>query len=418
MATKNVKEHLNHFINRKSFRTASWWGQQDSSISFHPELHWIDEETDSAFALMSISEHISSDIIVFPCDLITDVNLQHVADLHRIHGSTLTALVGRPIQPAPLPAGVQRAREPEDRGSIDVIAHDEATKSRLLFLSSAADCETEIAIPRRIMRRHPNVAITSRFLDSHVYIMSRWVLDFLKTKEDSIDSIKDELVPLLVSKQYTKMRNRMGASFNSFRGDESMDESQMSMLLDSMLSEISCHVYIHSGVCSRAVNMASFLRLNDATLSGDFAAACGGSPGTALNTGLHCKDGSADWNVPPTMMDRDNHNTKNLKKCVIGEGCKIHETAKLTNCIVMRNVSIMENVVLENCILCDYSVVRANCRLKKCSVGERYQVPDDKKSENAVFVVETMASEGGSLRRMTFDREATFGSRGGSMHEH
>jgi hypothetical protein len=117
--------------------------------------------------------------------------------------------------------------------------------------------------------------------------MSRWVLDFLRTKEDTIDSIKDELVPLLVSKQYTKMRNRMGASFNSFRGDESMDESQMSMLLDSMLSEISCHVYIHNGVCSRAVNMASFLRLNDATLSGDFAAACGGSPGTALNTGLH-----------------------------------------------------------------------------------------------------------------------------------
>ena len=170
VATKNVKEHLNHFINRKSFRTASWWGQQDSSISFHPELHWIDEETDSAFALMSISEHISSDIIVFPCDLITDVNLQHVADLHRIHGSTLTALVGRPIQPAPLPQGVQRAREPEDRGSIDVIAHDEATRSRLLFLSSAADCETEVAIPRRIMRRHPNVAITSRFLDSHVCV--------------------------------------------------------------------------------------------------------------------------------------------------------------------------------------------------------------------------------------------------------
>jgi hypothetical protein len=50
----------------------------------------------------------------------------------------------------------------------------------------------------------------------------------------------------------------------------------------------------------------------------------------------------------------------------------------------------------------------------RCSVGERYQVPDDKKSENAVFVVETMANEGGSLRRMTFDGTA----RGGSMHEH
>lgn len=41
-------------------------------------------------------------------------------------------------------------------------------------------------------------------------------------------------------------------------------------------------------------------------------------------------------------------------------------------------------------------------------------MPDDKKSENAVFVVETMANEGGSLRRMTFDGTA----RGGSMHEH
>jgi hypothetical protein len=98
-------------------------------------------------------------------------------------------------------------------------------------------------------------------------------------------------------------------------------------------------------------------------------------------------------------------------------------------------ISLIRHFFVQNCILCDYSVVRANCRLKKCtpptppafvllpesnlarcSVGERYQIPDDKKSENAVFVVESMASEGGSLRRMTFDRES-FGPRGGSLHE-
>ena len=211
--------------------------------------------------------------------------------------------------------------------------------------------------------------------------MSRWVLDFLKLKEDSIDSIKDELVPLLVSKQYAKMRNRMGAPLGGsmFRGDESMDESQMSIQLDSMLSEISCHLYIHHGVCSRAMNLPAFVRLNDAVLSGDFAAACGGSPGTSLTTGLHrfdtscasssslllhryslpktslfarSKDGSPDWNVPPTMMDKDKHNLKNVKRCVVGEGCKIHESAKLTNCIVMRNVTVMENAVLDVGILC------------------------------------------------------------------
>lgn len=221
------------------------------------------------------------------------------------------------------------------------------------------------------------------------YIMSRWVLDLLKMKEDCIDSLKDELVPLLVSRQYTKLRNRMGSfGSSSFRGEESMDESQLSLsLLDSMLSDISCHVYIHNGVCSRAMNMPSFVRLNDAALSGDFAAACGGSPGTALNTGLHrcaavytltpalspspslcspcccscSKDGSPDWNVPPTMMDKDKHNTKNLKKCVVGEGCKIHESAKLTNCIVMRNVSVMENVVLEVTLFMLVAVAPLQC---------------------------------------------------------
>jgi hypothetical protein len=139
--------------------------------------------------------------------------------------------------------------------------------------------------------------------------MSRWVLDFLKLKEDSIDSLKDELVPLLVSKQYTKIRNRMGPCFggNSFRGDDSLDESQMSSLLDSMLGEISCHIYIHSGVCSRAMNLPSFVRLNDAALSGDFAAACGGTPGIALNTGLHrsvalCAPIFCCFAAPPSSM--------------------------------------------------------------------------------------------------------------------
>lgn len=50
--------------------------------------------------------------------------------------------------------------------------------------------------------------------------------------------------------------------------------------------------------------------------------------------------------------------------------------------------------------------------LFRCSVGERYQVPEDKKSENAVFVEESMASEGGSVRRMTFeDSRSSFGHR-------
>jgi hypothetical protein len=48
----------------------------------------------------------------------------------------------------------------------------------------------------------------------------------------------------------------------------------------------------------------------------------------------------------------------------------------------------------------------------RCSVGERYQVPEDKKSENAVFVEESMASEGSSVRRMTFeDSRTSFGQR-------
>ena len=71
------------------------------------------------------------------------------------------------------------------------------------------------------------------------------------------------------------------------------------------------------------------------------------------------KDGSPPWQVPPTMMDRDSHNIKNIKKCVIGEGCKIHETAKLFNCIILRNVTIMENAVLEASVLISKEILHA-----------------------------------------------------------
>jgi len=54
------------------------------------------------------------------------------------------------------------------------------SKTRLLCLQSASDVEDALSLPKAMLRAHPNMTITNKMLDAHLYIFSRWVLDLLE----------------------------------------------------------------------------------------------------------------------------------------------------------------------------------------------------------------------------------------------
>lgn len=85
---------------------------------------------------------------------------------------------------------------------LDIIGIDSQT-NRLVFLASASDYENEVTLPTSLLKKHTNIVMYSHLIDSHVYVIKKWVVDYLKTL-DSFNSIKGELLPHIIKKQLSK----------------------------------------------------------------------------------------------------------------------------------------------------------------------------------------------------------------------
>lgn len=161
-----------------------------------------DEDWGTANSLKHISSRVSTDLLVISGDLITSINLNEVLNLYRKHDAALTTLFfnNGPEEWIELP-GLKTKNKP-DR---DLVCIDKETE-RLVFLASASDFEENVTIPRLLVKKFDSISMFSRLLDAHVYIMKKWVLNYL-VESDRFTSIKGELVPHIIKKQLSKPKN-------------------------------------------------------------------------------------------------------------------------------------------------------------------------------------------------------------------
>ena len=52
------------------------------------------------------------------------------------------------------------------------------------FICQASDVEDALCLPRAMLRTFPNVTLTNKMLDAHLYIFSRWVLDLIEVLKE------------------------------------------------------------------------------------------------------------------------------------------------------------------------------------------------------------------------------------------
>jgi len=60
----------------------------------------------------------------------------------------------------------------------DLVGLDAET-SRLVFLASISDFDDTVSMPRRLLRKHPHISMFSQLTDAHLYIIRKWVIDYL-----------------------------------------------------------------------------------------------------------------------------------------------------------------------------------------------------------------------------------------------
>lgn len=136
--------------------------------------------TADALRQPQLREKLFTDFFVLSGDLITNVFLHDLADIHRSRSATLTVLLKRADKGDP----TEKKKKDDDEIVKHYIGLDELDKSkpRLLMFRSASDVEEEFVIKKSLLRHHPNLVIHTGMADQHLYLFSHWILDLLQEK--------------------------------------------------------------------------------------------------------------------------------------------------------------------------------------------------------------------------------------------
>ncbi|KAG7525204.1 hypothetical protein JOB18_023542 [Solea senegalensis] len=369
------------------------------------EVVCIPEDGDmgTADALRHIQQKIKTDILVMSCDLITDVALHEVVDLFRAHNATLSMLMSKAhefTETVPGQKGKKKTAEQRDFVGVD------PSGKRLLFLANEADLEEGLSIRKSIMRKHPRMHIKTGLVDAHLYCLKKAVVDFL-VENKSITSIRGELVPYLVRKQFSKTTNSHrpkddAEDQNQKRTDcpanheiliSSWDEPLLKLAQERScwndhhgdMSEayhggkLRCYVHImEQGLCYRVNTLAAYIEAN--RLAPKMFEEPAVHPSAIISE--RCQVGS-DSIIGSQCQVADK---TSIKRSTIGNSSTVKEKVKVANSIIMHGVTIEEGCNIQGSVICSNAVIGRGADLKYCLVGNGQRIEPEAERTNEVIV--------------------------------
>jgi translation initiation factor eIF-2B subunit gamma len=342
---------------------------------------------------------IVSDVLVISCDLVTDVPLHQLADMHRTQDASLTMmLVSTSNQNAEKEASSGgKGATKSKTGDRDLIGLDE--DSRLLFFAAEADLDESIVLRKSLLTRHPCITIMTRLVDAHLYLISKWVIEYL-TDNRMLNSIKGELIPHLIKKQFCSSKAKLQANDGS-SGPQRQQRSGSQSDIHSFVScdpialvaqelsssgntspkarirnDIRCYAcVVNEGFCVRANTLNAYDEVNRQICR-------------------HLPSVLPEWREPAIHPTANIHQRSQVgsdslvgegvtigEKCSIkwsniGKHCVISDRVKITNSVIMDYVNIKEGCNVQGCIVCSNAHIGEGCVIKGCQVGQGFTVKD------------------------------------------
>ncbi|KAM9322420.1 translation initiation factor eIF2B subunit gamma [Pholidichthys leucotaenia] len=369
------------------------------------KMDWVciqeDGDMGTADALRYIQQKIKTDILVVSCDLITDAALHEVVDLFRAHNATLAMLMSKTHEfTETVPGQKGKKRTAEQR---DFVGVDQSGK-RLLFMANEADLEDGLSIRKSIMRKHPRMQIKTGLVDAHLYCLKKAVVDFL-TENKSISSIRGELVPYLVRKQFSKAANSQKLKDDEDQTQKKNDPAIHELLISSrdepllqLAQERSCwndhrgdmseayhggklRCYVHimdQGLCFRVNTLAAYIEANRLApkLFEDPAV----HPSAVISE--RCQMGS-DSVIGASCKVEDK---TSIKRSTIGNSTTVKEKVKVASSIIMHSVTIEEGCNIQGSVICSNAVIGRGADLRYCLVGNGQRIEPEAEHTNEIIV--------------------------------
>uniref|UniRef100_UPI00358FEE19 translation initiation factor eIF2B subunit gamma isoform X2 n=1 Tax=Myxine glutinosa TaxID=7769 RepID=UPI00358FEE19 len=328
--------------------------------------------------------HKVTNVLVVSCDLVTDACLQPLVDLFRLRNAALVALVRQVDEPTePIPG--QKGKRPHEQR--DFVGLDESG-TRLLSLASEADLDDDLSLKKSLLCRFSRIHIKTNLMDAHLYCLKKWVLDLL-AEEKSISSVKGELVPFLVKKQFSAPLGQKDLhAFIPADGLAGLAQERSAWDETEAAGRhggaIRCYVHqLRGGLCLRANTLASYVEANKQVArvlpSLMVAEECLIHPSASISEKSQV---GAD-----SMVGRETQveERTSVKRSVVGDYCVVRLRSKITSSIVMHRVTIGEGCNIQGSVLCEGAVLGAGVELKDCLVGSRIEVEPRVKRTNEII---------------------------------
>ena len=134
-----------------------------------------DDDFGTANSLVLLKDKIKTDCIIVSCDLISNVNIQQMANFYRLNdASFLMHLADNVEQVCELLVPGSKGKYDPER---DLIGLD-LESNRLIYFRGINDSD-EIKVKMSIVNRYPKITWTTKLQDSHLYIIKKCLIDYI-----------------------------------------------------------------------------------------------------------------------------------------------------------------------------------------------------------------------------------------------
>uniref|UniRef100_A0AAA9TUN0 Translation initiation factor eIF2B subunit gamma n=1 Tax=Bos taurus TaxID=9913 RepID=A0AAA9TUN0_BOVIN len=298
----------------------------------------IPDEADmgTADSLRHIYQKLKTDVLVLSCDLITDVALHEVVDLFRAHDASLAMLMRKgqeSLEPVPGQKGKKKAVEQRDFVGVD------STGKRLLFMANEADLDEELIIKGSILQK----SITSIRSELIPYLVRKQFssASSQQGQEEKEEDLKKKELKSLDIYSFIKEANTLTLApydtcWNTCRGDSWEGLSR---------SQVRCYVHImKEGLCSRVSTLGLYMEANR-QVSKLLPVICPEESLIHSSAQIVSKHmvGADSLIGPDTQVGEKS----SIKHSVIGSSCVIRDRVTVTNCLLMNSVTVEEGILLD-----------------------------------------------------------------------
>ena len=286
----------------------------------------------------------------------------------------------------------------------------------------------KLVVPKSRLRGRgcaEQLVIRTEWSDVHVYSLAPWVRQLFMARTKNLSSIQEDLIPLLISRQYRGKRATFGQSVlaslaTTGSGDDgdisnpehpevtvsagsenaspnnnggSADASTSSTNEDNngnfnkLLSKATTDnepylvlsVVLPAKTTLRANTVPAYLLACKEAIAN-----CGTDASSQLRLPVGAKRNGKFQTL--TCEGSELGSKINMKSSIVGKSCKLGAKCRLNNVVIMDGVTIGEQCSLQNTIIGFGATLGNNCSLNECQVGPGMEIPSGTKEKGEPFV--------------------------------